>query len=186
MMNTMPIIKRKPQITRLTHEIKDKLTRDLKHRYYNKELIQHIESRIDGTTTQVKLEILYFFKKIVQQVHRTLYPDQRWALEELSEQEFSDLADEQEFYDPIKWINAEIEHLMTKRDRSVMFSEPIIESDTKASTVEGLMTFDQTMAYLSMSRSTLRRTMSNDMPVHKVQKNIYFCKSEVDEFVKRN
>lgn len=186
MINTMLISKRKPHITRLTHEIKDKLTRDIKHRYYNKELIQHIESKIDGTTTQVKLEILYFFKKIVQQVHRTLYPDQRWALEELSEQEFSDLADEQEFYDPIKWINAEIEYLMTKRDNLIMSSEPIIESDRKASTVGELMTFDQTMAYLNMSRSTLRRKMSNNMPVHQVQKKIYFCKSEVDDFVKRN
>lgn len=182
----MTNFKKRPPITRLTTDVKNKLIVDIRHRYDNKDLIQHIEAKIDRTTMQIKLELLHFFKKIVKQVPRSLYPDQKLAFEELAEHELIEFTEEQEFYDPVKWINAEIEYLFSKKERSSASLEQVVEREDQKTQPEDLMTFDETLTYLKIAKSTLHRAISNGLPRHKLKKKVYISRAELDAYIKNN
>jgi predicted DNA-binding transcriptional regulator AlpA len=49
-----------------------------------------------------------------------------------------------------------------------------------------LLTLDETMKLLNMSKSTIDRRRFEGMPANKVGKKLYFSKSKINEWIKNN
>jgi hypothetical protein len=175
------------QQTKLTIKIKGELNRKIKRLYVNKDLIQFIESKILDKTKKDRLEILHFFKKLVQQVYRSPDPDHQAAFEEEYEVEALTIAKEQAFYEPLKWINAEIEYLDAQIEQltaSDVDQRLDVMQQAKERLSKEWLTKEDVMELFSKGLSTINRWMREGLPFHKYGKTVYFYLEEINEYMK--
>lgn len=176
------------QSSRLAVKVKLQLENKIKRLYVNKELIQLIKPNILDKTTKDRLALLHYFKKLVQQVYRSPDPNHKAAFEDEYEAERIAIADEQAFYDPLKWINAEIEYLV--------YNEPVNESEklqqqlqiteeVQNTGINGLVTKEHAMKLLETSDSTFNRRISEGLPHYKMGRKIYLCLDEIKQHIKQ-
>jgi phage terminase Nu1 subunit (DNA packaging protein) len=173
--------------TKLTAKNKTELERKIKTMYVNQELVQFIESKIHDKAKKDQVDILHFFKKLVQQVYRSPNPDHKAAFEEEYEAEQLTIAQEQAFYEPLKWINAEIEYLNAQIERlsaSEVDQRLDIMQHAKERLSKPWLTKKEVMELFSISIATLKRRISEGMPAHKKGKMIYFYLDEINEYMK--
>lgn len=174
---------------RLTHELKQQLERKVKRLFVNKEFIAFIKVTIEKLPQKDKLACLHFFKKVAIQVPRLPDPDHFKAFEDTYIEEMLKTADEQEFYEPVKWINAEIEYLQNTGEH--LTTEDVnnrvdIMLEAKQKLSKDWLTEEQTMELFSISKSTLNRRMSEGMPHHKNGKFVYFYLDEINQWMKKD
>lgn len=170
---------------RLTHDFKRKLERNVKLLFVNKELIEFIEKTLKKLPQKDKLDCLHYFKKLALQVHRVPDPDHYKAFEDLYLEEMSKIADEQKFYNPIKWIIAEIEYLQAKigaleadspQQNEQIASEKMFD--------EELVPEKMVIKILGMSKSKLLRLRAEGLPSQKIGKPIFYDLKKVKEWLK--
>lgn len=174
------------QSSRLTAKVKIQLESKVKRVYVNKELIQLIKPNILGKTTKDRLALLHYFKKLVQQVYRSPDPDHKAAFEDEYEAEKIAIADEQAFYEPLKWINAEIEYLLYNEpvDESERLQKQLqITQEVQHTGINGLVTKEHAMKLLETSDSTIDRRISEGLPRYKMGRKVYLCLDEIKQHI---
>lgn len=177
------------QQTKLTITIKGELKRKIKLLYVNKDLIQFIEAKILDKTKKDRLDMLHFFRKLVQQVYRLPDPDHKAAFEEEYEAEKFAIAKEQAFFEPLKWINAEIECLDAQIERltaSDVDQRLDIMQQAKERLSKEWLTKTEVMELFRISKATINRWISDGLPAHKIGKMVYLYRDEINEYMKQN
>lgn len=174
---------------RLTHEFKRTLERDIKRLFVNKEFIDFIKSTLNELPNKDKIPCLHYFKKLAVQVRRTPDPDHYKAFEELYEAEMAQIEDEQKFYDPVKWINAEIEYLLTATEYLTAADvdqrlDVMIAAKQKLS--KDLLTADEVRQMLNISKSTLNRYVADGLKRQKRGKFVYFCLQDINDWIRND
>jgi predicted DNA-binding transcriptional regulator AlpA len=172
---------------RLTHEFKSELKRNIKWLFVNKEFVEFIESTIKKLPQKDKLACLYYFKKLAVQVRRTPEPEHYKAHQDIYDEEISQIGDEQKFYEPVKWINAEIEYITSAMEH--LTTEDVdrrldIMQDAKQRLSKDWLTKEDVMTLFGISQSTLSRRIAEGMPVHKKGKALHFYLPEISAWMK--
>jgi hypothetical protein len=171
----------------LPTKIKIELERTIKRLYVNKELIAFMKAKIPNNAKD-GLAYLHYFKKLVQQVFRSPDPDHYKAFKEEYEAERIAIAEEQAFYDPVKWLNAEIEYLLnTSTEASNEVTGEQHCSGVQASAMISMqwLTKLQVMDMLQISKTTLNRRISQGMPCHRNGKSTYFNMDEINHYLRQ-
>ncbi|WP_325387910.1 helix-turn-helix transcriptional regulator [Mucilaginibacter sp.] len=177
-----------PCQTQLTHQFKRQLEKKLKRIYINKEFIEFIEETIKKFPVRDKLAALYFFKKLAVQLLRAPDPDHYKAFKDDYDNELSEIVDEQKHYNPVRWLNAEIEFITNTAER--LTAEDVNErlnvmQHAKQRLSKPWLTKEDVMDLFNISKSTLNRRVADGMPAHKNGKFVYFYLEEVNEWMKQ-
>lgn len=155
--------------------------------YINQDLIRFLDKLVGNIsdTNQKKLFLL-FAKKIINQ-----YPRRR-SHHEVKATTFDNTDDkikfnrEQSLYNPYSWIANELEYL---EETSSILKEDIgfrkIMGGGNHSEKE-LLSQEETLSFLNVSKSTLDRRRFEGMPFHKQGRKIYFKKSELLAWMNKN
>src|SRR5690606_16753192 len=126
--------------------------------YVNQELIAFMQNLTELLKSKdEKLYYLQFCKKTILQTKRFSDRHHYEAFREEYDLFFEQIKDEQAIYDPIRWIDAELEFLQMVS--MVKAPAPIDEKPRK-----DWMTFGEMMEYLGTSKMALRRRMAEDLP----------------------
>lgn len=174
---------------RLTYEFKHQLEKDIKWLFINKEFIEFIQATINKLPQKDKLACLFYFKKLAVQIPRTPDPEHYKSHQEIYEEEMGKIVDEQTFYEPIKWINAEIEYItsaiehLTTEDVSHKID---IMQEAKQRLSKDWLTKDEVMTLFNISKSTLSRRIAEGMPVHKRGKSLHFYLQDINVWMKQD
>ena len=150
----------------------------IKFLYVNKELITFFEKLLATIPdiNQKKL-VLLFARKIVLQYYRPIPQDVRDSL--IEEDQLKEFEREQLQYNPDKWIDCELEYLLVV---GLFYQADIGFKKLYNAPTEGeleLMTLDQAMDFMHISKSTLDRRRADGLPSIKTGKKIYFKKSDI-------
>lgn len=170
---------------RLTNEFKRKLKGDIKWLFVNKEFIEFIEDTITRLPQKDKLPCLYYFKKLAVQVYRSPDPDHYKAFQDTYDELISEIADEQKFYNPVKWIDAEIEETMAIASLALADNQTNANVEQSLSIDLELVPEKKVIQMLGMSKSKLLRLRSEGMPYQQIGKPIFYNLNEVKKWLKR-
>lgn len=145
--------------------------------FVNKDLINFFERLLNESKEQKeKLIILLKLKKLVIQVVREPDPTQLKAESDEFRDYFKSIKKGQKFYDPIKWLDAEIDYLTSIKnltDQANRSDNVDIEKKEWLNRKEVLQLFD-------ISKSTLNRRISEGMPVNGVGVRQMFNRQELN------
>jgi hypothetical protein len=146
----------------------------------NEELIIFLETTIaskDGI--EEKLLILYYAKKILPFIERKPDPEHFFTFED-------DYRKDRERFDPIRWVDAEIDFWVNIKgiNNQENNSKAIIDAKTELS--KQWLTRDEIMIMLNLSRTTLNRRIAEGMPCHPRGKSNFFNLEEVSEWLKED
>jgi len=174
--------------TRLTHQLKKKWAQRFKRLIINRDLTKFISESIEKLPAKDKLAALYYFKKLAVQVYREPDPQHFKAFEDEYLEELSAIKEEQKFYEPVKWIEAEVEYITNTAER--LTTEDVnqrldIMQDAKLKLSKDWLTKTEVMNMFSISKSTLARRVAEGMPAHKNGKAVYFYLEEINGWMKR-
>lgn len=172
--------------TRLTHDLKKKLKQRFKRLIVNRELTEFIEDTIKELPSRDKLAALHYFKKLAVQVFREPDPDHYKAFKDEYDEEMSAIVDEQRHYEPVKWIDAEIEYLVNTGEHLTV--EDVnqrldIMQIAKQRLSKDWLTKEDVMDLFHISKSTLNRRIAEGMPCRKNGKFVYFYLKEINEWM---
>ena len=173
---------------RLTAGLKLRLKKEIKRIYKNKELTEYIEKHLKLIPNKDKVAALYFFKKLVLQTYRSPDPDHYAAFEDEYEEEMSEIRAEQEFYEPVKWIDAEIDYQTNMGERLTKDDVPgrlDIMQEAKKRLSKDWLTKGEVLELFGFSLATLKRRRSQGMPAHKKGKAIHFYLPEITEWMRK-
>jgi predicted DNA-binding transcriptional regulator AlpA len=188
-MNTQSTSDQKYHIMpQLTNSVKHQLAQSFKRLIINKELTEFISESIKKMPAKDKLATLYYFKKLAVQVYREPDPEHFKAFKDVYLEEMSGIADEQAFFEPVKWINAEIEYISNTAER--LTSDDVnqrleIMQDAKLKLSKDWLTKEEVMQLFRISKSTLNRRIAEGMPHHKIGKAVYFNPKEINEWINK-
>lgn len=159
------------------------LKNEVKSLYVNQELIAFMQELTDiAKTKDDKQYYLLFCKKIILQTCR--FPDQNHyeAFKEEYNQFFEETRAEQVMFDPIKWIDAQLEFVDIDDKRKERNMN--IENDkNQSSQKQGLMTFEEVKNHLRTTKLALRRRMEEGMPCFKLGNQWRFRIDEVSAWL---
>jgi hypothetical protein len=172
----------------LTHEFKRKLTRDIKWLYVNKEFIEFIQATLKKLPQKDKLSCLHYFKKLTVQAYRAPHPDHYHAHEELYQEEMATIVDEQRFYNPSKWIDAEIEEMLSIAKIAISTNDLLgdAKTDTTPSFDPELVPEKKVIEMLGMSKSKLLKLRAEGLPNQRIGKPIFYNLNDVKIWLKEN
>ena len=150
--------------------------------YINKDLVEFLNQLTKEVFTRSeKLHYLEFCKKIINQNVRKPNEDHYLAFKEQYDSFFRSIKKEQLIYDPIKWLDAEIDYANALRlTESKEFDEV---SDTSAQPKKDWLTFAEMLSRFETSKMALRRRMAEGMPFVKFGNQLRFFPKAVDEWL---
>ncbi|MFB2121194.1 hypothetical protein [Parapedobacter sp. 2B3] len=147
--------------------------------YVNQELFAFLQNLTNLLKSKdEKLYYLQFCKKTILQIRR--FPDRNHyeAFKEEYDLFFSAIRKEQQQYNPIRWIDAELEFLQTAFIGKTPTSEPIDEKPRR-----DWMTTAEMEQRLGTSKMALRRRMAEGMPFTKLGNQLRFDPNLVDAWL---
>lgn len=171
----------------LNEDFKKKLLMRTKLLFVNREFIAFIERTIEELPQRDKLACLYYFKKLAVQVLRRPDPDHFKAFEDEYWEELSAIADEQKHYNPVKWIEAEIEYLqnttphLTKEDVNNQLD---IMQEARQRLSKPWLTRQEVMQLFGFKKSTLNRRIAEGMPCEKHGRITSFHLDDINKWLK--
>lgn len=173
---------------RLTNDFKRKLKRDIKWLFVNKEFIEFIEDTIKRLPQKDKLPCLYYFKKLAMQVYRAPDPDHYKAFEDMYDELLSEIADEQKFYNPVKWIDAEIEEMAALANLTLANNDHQTNGNVEhgLSVDPELVPEKKVIEMLGMSKSKLLKLRANGMPYQQIGKPIFYNLIEIKKWLNKD
>ncbi|HTK19195.1 MAG TPA: hypothetical protein VL442_06775 [Mucilaginibacter sp.] len=172
---------------KLTDEFKELIEKRTKLLFVNKEFIQFIQLILSRMRQTDQLACLYFFKKLAIQVRRAPNEEHYNAFEDEYREALSLIAAEQEFYEPVRWIEAEIEYrLNTAKYITADEIDRRVETVRKAKQHldKPWLSKEDMMAMFGFSKSTLNRRIAEGMPCEKHGRIISFCLEDVSNWLK--
>lgn len=110
------------------------------------------------------------------------------AFEDEYKEMFSEIALEQAFYEPIKWIEAEIEYQLNTGERLTsndVEAKLDVMQQTKLRLSKDWLTEQEVMEMFGFSQSTLKRRRAEGMPAHKKGKAIHFYLEEITDWMRK-
>lgn len=146
---------------------------------FNSELIEFCDSTIKKLDScNEKIVTLLYLKKLVIQTPRHPDPDHYRAFEDAYIQEAVD-------YDPIAWIEAEIEFYAKLQQLDLNKSAvSSVVADAKLKLSATWLTHQEVQEMFKISRTTLNRRIAEGMPNHKKGKFVFFDIDEVSAWIK--
>jgi predicted DNA-binding transcriptional regulator AlpA len=186
------------QITDQTHIKKirfhsinvDKLKGQIGRQYINKELILKIEQILASVHNADKLQFLCYLKKVIIQTPRKPDPDHYQAFKDEYDSEGIEIAVEQRLFDPVKWLEAEIEYItqpiLSHYSKEEVQNELNKLQEIKRELGKDLLTFKDVLALLHLSKTTLNRRIADGMPCYKQGRFVFFVLSEITEWIKKD
>lgn len=173
--------------TRLTEEFKHQLEKRVKRIYINKELTEFITKTIDALPAKDKLAALHFFRKVAVQTLRQPDPEHYAAFKDEYDEELSTIQDEQQHYEPVRFIEAEIVYLTNTAEK--LTSEDVnkrldVMQDARVKLSKDWLTKEEVMTLFHISKSTLDRRVAEGMPAHKKGKAVHFYLAEITDWMK--
>jgi predicted DNA-binding transcriptional regulator AlpA len=177
--------------TKLTGKIKNEIERKIKRLYVNKDLIEYFKAKIPNNAKE-RPAYLHYFKKLVQQVFRSPDPDHYKAFEDEYKAERIAITDEQFFYDPVKWLNAEIEYLASlnhgqaDQKANKLDQVALMQQQKKIALTKNWLTKAEVIELLGISKSTLQRRMDNGLPFHPKGRMRYFYIDEINDYLRQD
>jgi hypothetical protein len=148
--------------------------------FINKDLIGFINRLISESKDMAERErILIKLKKLILQTPRE--PDQTQLEAEPAEfaQFFNEIKKEQEFYDPIKWINAELEYL--KSIKSVDIKDA--KANENNNELKEWLSRAQVLQLFNISKTTLNRRIAEGMPGSKLGGRQMFNRQKISDWL---
>jgi predicted DNA-binding transcriptional regulator AlpA len=173
---------------RLTHNIKSLIKKQIKSLYLNRQLTEFISEQLQLVPVKDRIALLYFMKKTVLQTYRCPDPLHYAAFKDEYEEMFSEIALEQIFYEPIRWIEAEIEYQLNTAERLTsadVEAKLDVMQQTKLRLSKDWLTEEEVMAMFDISKSTIKRRRAEGMPAHKKGKAIHFYLEEITEWMRK-
>ncbi len=150
--------------------------------YVNRELIAFLQNLTDLLKSNGdKQYYLLFCKKVILQANRLPDGNHYGAFKEEYDEFFEDIKDEQAIFDPVKWIDAELDFLKLEdrcKDRNTETKDSI-----DAPPPRDWMTFGEMMHRLGTSKMALRRRMAEGMPFIKLGNQLRFEPKSVDAWL---
>lgn len=167
-----------------------RLRRQIREMLFNKDLIDYIENLLSKISDKDKLVTLCYLKKVILQTPRVPDPDHYKAFEERYDAEFAERAEEQEQFDPIKWLDAGIE-FVTRPEISKFSKQEVQDELNKLQEVKQqlgkeLLTINDVLELLDISKSTLNRRIAEGMPRHQKGNSTFFVLSEITEWIRKD
>jgi predicted DNA-binding transcriptional regulator AlpA len=172
---------------KLTDEFKELIEKRTRSLFVNKEFVEFIQLVVSRMQQRDQLACLHFFKKLAIQVRRTPDPDHFEAFEDEYQEALSLISEEQKFYEPVRWIEAEIEYrLNTAKHITSDEVDRRIETIQKAKQQlnKPWLSKEDMMAMFGFSKSTLNRRIAEGMPCEKHGRIISFCLEDVSNWLK--
>ncbi|MNE17336.1 Helix-turn-helix domain protein [compost metagenome] len=135
---------------------------------------------------------MIYFKKIIIQCPRT--PDELHylAFKEQYLEEAQLMLVEQQQFDPIKWINAELDfidvsRLIPKNDFEDKYkvNSTVLPAKVLITNKE-ILTLNDMLEMFNISKSTLDRRRKEGLPFSKVAKKLFFNKTEVNKWIEKH
>jgi hypothetical protein len=177
-----------PSLTRFTALDQKKVIRRIGRLFVNQELTAYLNEVVCSVASKDKLTCLYWLRKVVIQTPRKPDADHYQAFKDEYEELLSAIAQEQEQYEPIRWLDAEIDYLqnttpiLSKED---VKAELHIMQDAQQRLSKQWLTYDEMLTLFAISKSTLNRRISEGMPVIKKGRSRYFNIDEVSGWLKK-
>ncbi len=174
---------------RLTHEFKRKLAVKVKMCFINKDFIELIANTLKKLPAKDKIMCLHYFLKLAKQIMRA--PDQEWlkANEDEYLEKMAEIQHEQEHYEPVRWIEAELTYLMNTSEHLTQ-DDVIQQLDIMQAAKERLskewLTKKEVMDLFRISKSTLDRRVVDGMPAHKNGRMVYFYLEEINDWMRKD
>jgi hypothetical protein len=140
--------------------------------YINKDLISFIKRLLATSTDDIEREKMASkLKKLLLQEPRLPDPDQFKAQPEEFRQFFIEIETEQALYDPLKWLDAELEFIKQSK-----LNKMIPEDKLWLSREEVMRMFD-------FSITTLNRRIADNMPCKKLGGKVMFNRQKIYEWL---
>lgn len=173
---------------RLTHALKAAWATRVKRLIVNRELTDFISQSIEKLPAKDKLAALYYFKKLAVQVYREPDPEHYKALKDEYDEMMSEIANEQVHFEPVKWIDAEIDYLKNSVEHLTTgdVNERLdVMQGAKLRLSKDWLSKEEVMDMFTISKSTLNRRIAEGMPCHKKGKVVHFYLQEISEWMKK-
>ncbi|HET6245385.1 MAG: helix-turn-helix domain-containing protein [Bacteroidetes bacterium] len=156
----------------------------------NREVVEFLDNLLAGIDSiSNKMGMLLYCLKILKQYQRTIPKELAESFPEQYDLERETIAEEQTIYDPVKWIEAEIEFISSYSKIQQEFpetEEPVKEtklSEKLYPETKEFLTLKETMDLLKISKSTLDRRREEGLPWHKDGKKLYFKRNELIKWI---
>lgn len=148
--------------------------------YINKDLIEFIRNLISDTEEAGdKIKMLIKLKKVVIQTERQPdYLEQQLEADNFR-QFFISIKKEQDFYEPIKWIEAELDCLNTLKSIQIK-PDQVINSISEN---KQMLNKDEMLKAYNISISTLKRRIAEGMPAVKMGAKMMFNRNKVNAWL---
>lgn len=147
--------------------------------YVNRDLVNFFRRLMtDAKDDNERLLLLLKLKKLVLQVPREPDANELAAEPEKFYVFFNEIEREQAFYDPIKWLDAEIEYLFSvQKSVDVEVKEKIAFKDIEWHTEE------EVLRYFKISKSTLNRRIAEGLPAYDFGARPLFNTKEISNYL---
>lgn len=158
------------------------LEKEILSLYINKDLVEFLNQLTKEVFTRSeKLHYLEFCKKTINQNVRKPNEDHYLAFKEEYDSFFRSIKKDQLVYDPIKWIDAEINYIQAINlidDKDV---DKVLDASSKPN--KDWLTFSEMLTRFETSKMALRRRMAEGMPFVKFGNQLRFFPKAVDEWL---
>lgn len=162
----------------------DLIKKQIPRLYINKDLIDFLKLVSDkAKSNETKIFYLRYCKKIVSQAERKPDVNHQKAFSDEYKDFFVNIANEQIAYDPLIWIDAELEYLNYISQYAAEHDDATKE-EIKAD--KDWLTFKEVMAWLQTSKSALNRRISDGMPCIKLGNQLRFSSEALSNWLTTN
>ena len=156
--------------------------------FINEQLVDYISIKLSVIAPTEKPAFLNWMRKTVIQTLRKPDPDWYQANKDEVEDYLAHIADRQAFFEPVRWIDAELVYLVNTTNLLIT-KEVEVKTETNQQAQElinrELIKASDAMRLLGVSKSTLERRKAEGMPFYKWGKGIYFDPKEITTWIKK-
>ena len=160
----------------------------IKRLYRNLDLIQFIDDLLKSSSDQAQKEkFIKWSKRIVLGTKRSPDPMHFEAFEDEYKLEFDAISEDQKRHDPVKWLENELEMLVSNGYKEIHNSEVnLVDVETKLDIYnfpKDLLSAKELMALLGISKTTLDRRKEDGLRFYKDGRKVYFKRSDVIRYL---
>lgn len=150
--------------------------------YINKDLVEFLNELLSEVFTKSeKLYYLEFCKKAINQNVRKPDKSHYQAFKEEYDSFFRSIKKEQLLYDPIKWLDAEINYIQAISLIGNKDVDEVLGASAKPN--KDWLTFSEMQTRFETSKMALRRRMAEGMPFVKFGNQLRFFPKAVDDWL---
>jgi hypothetical protein len=148
--------------------------------FINRDLVCFVSRLLSESKNIVERElILIRLKKLIIQTPREIDEVIIEAQPEQYAQFLKEIEKEQEFFEPIRWIDAELDYLSNIKSKAIGASQ-VTSNDIQ---LKEWLNKIEVMNQFKFSKSTLNRRIADGMPATKIGKTVVFNRQKVNDWL---